>query len=259
MQQNPLANLRHKDFEIKSNKLCETISQFRIEEGNNGKAHSDFLKNIDSEIEKLRKVAEGNFTFGSKVAEGKSESVKKYIEENFKESTYKDKQNQERRCYILTKDSALQMLNRESAYVRMQTSIYIDKLENELYHKSLGIERNVSAVTHAMLSDFVGDDNRMIGLSKTIYNITSYRINSPYIYVKEELYMVNRENISIYDEVLSRAYDLVGIFRTVDKEHYMSNVLKVLKTEFIDDMDKYEKYISTHEKRDFVVQRGFGR
>ena len=255
MQQNPLANLRHKDFEIKTNNLCEIINQFRLDEGSNEKRHTNFLRDTDSEIEKLRKVAELKSESGS----SKSESVKKYIEENFKESTHKDKQNQERRCYILTKDSALQMLNRESAYVRMQTSIYIDELEQKLYHKSLGIERNVSAVTHAMLSDFVGDDNRMIGLSKTIYNITSYRINSPYIYVKEELYMVNRENISIYDEVLSRAYDLVGIFRTVDKEHYMSNVLKVLKTEFIDDMDKYEKYISTHEKRDFVVQRGFGR
>ena len=251
MQQNPLANLRHKDFEIKTNKLCEIINQFRLDEGSNEKRHTNFLRDTDSEIEKLRKVAERN--------QLKSESVEKYIEENFKESTYKDKKGEERRCYILTKDSALQMLNRESAYVRMQTSIYIDELEQKLYHKSLGIERNVSAVTHAMLSDFVNDDRRMIGLSKTIYNITSYRINSPYIYVKEELYMVNRENISIYDEVLSRAYDLVGIFRTVDKEHYMSNVLKVLKTEFIDDMDKYEKYISTHEKRDFVVQRGFGR
>ena len=259
MQQNPLANFSHKDFEIKSNNLCDVVNQFRAEEGSNEKRHTNFLRDIDSEIEKLRKVAELKFELGSKSNQLKSESVEKYIEENFKESTYKDKQNQERRCYILTKDSALQMLNRESAYVRMQTSIYIDKLEQKLYNKSLGIERNVSAVTHAMLSDFVNDDRRMIGLSKTIYNITSYRINSPYIYVKEELYMVNRENISIYDEVLSRAYDLVGIFRTVDEEHYMSNVLKVLKTEFIDDMDKYEKYISTHEKRDFVVQRGFGR
>ena len=139
MQQNPLKNFRHKDFEIKTNKLCDIINQFRLEEGNNKKRHTDFLRDTDSEIEKLRKVAERKSASGSKVAERKSESVKKYIEENFKESTYKDKQNQERRCYILTKDSALQMLNRESAYVRMQTSIYIDKLENELYHKSLGL------------------------------------------------------------------------------------------------------------------------
>ena len=236
MQQNPLANLRHKDFEIKSNNLCDIINQYRKDEGRKTElAHYDLLKIIRDE-------------FDEEIGEGKI-SV----------SSYTSKQNKQLPCYILNGNQARQVLVRESKKVRKAVICYIDELEQKLYNKSLGIERNVSAVTHAMLSDFVNDDNRMIGLSKTIYNITSYRINSPYIYVKEELYMVNRENISIYDEVLSRAYDLVGIFRTVDKEHYMSNVLKVLKTEFIDDMDKYEKYISTHEKRDFVVQRGFGR
>ena len=236
MQQNPLANFSHKDFEIKSNNLCDIINQYRKDEGRKTElAHYDLLKIIRDE-------------FDEEIGEGKI-SV----------SSYTSKQNKKLPCYILNGNQARQVLVRESKKVRKAVICYIDKLENELYNKSLGIERNVSTVTHAMLSDFVNDDRRMIGLSKTIYNITSYRINSPYIYVKEELYMVNRENISIYDEVLSRAYDLVGIFRTVDKEHYMSNVLKVLKTEFIDDMDKYEKYISTHEKRDFVVQRGFGR
>ena len=236
MQQNPLANFSHKDFEIKSNNLCDIINQYRKDEGRKTElAHYDLLKIIRDE-------------FDEEIGEGKI-SV----------SSYTSKQNKKLPCYILNGNQARQVLVRESKKVRKAVICYIDKLENELYNESLGIERNVSAVTHAMLSDFVNDDRRMIGLSKTIYNITSYRINSPYIYVKEELYMVNRENISIYDEVLSRAYDLVGIFRTVDKEHYMSNVLKVLKTEFIDDIDKYEKYISTHEKRDFVVQRGFGR
>ena len=28
MQQNPLANFNHKDFEIKSNNLCDIINQF---------------------------------------------------------------------------------------------------------------------------------------------------------------------------------------------------------------------------------------
>lgn len=37
MQQNPLANLRHKDFEIKTNKLCDIINQFRLDEGSNEK------------------------------------------------------------------------------------------------------------------------------------------------------------------------------------------------------------------------------
>lgn len=236
MQQNPLANFSHKDFEIKSNNLCDIINQFRTKEGRKtALRHYDLMRIIEDE-------------FDEEINQRKISLVE-----------YKDKKGEMRPCYILNGNQAKQVLVRESKKVRKAVICYIDELEQRLYHKSLGIERNVSAVTHAMLSDFVNDDNRMIGLSKTIYNITSYRINSPYIYVKEELYMVNRENISIYDEVLSRAYDLVGIFRTVDKEHYMSNVLKVLKTEFIDDMDKYEKYINTHERVEFIVQRGFGR
>ena len=71
MQQNPLANLRHKDFEIKTNNLCEIINQFRLDEGSNEKRHTDFLRNTDSEIEKLRKVAERKFALGSKSNEGK--------------------------------------------------------------------------------------------------------------------------------------------------------------------------------------------
>ena len=236
MQQNPLANFRHKDFTIKSNELCDIINQFRAEEGRKTELrHYDLMLIIEDE-------------FDEEIGERKISL-----------SSYTSKQNKQLPCYILNGNQARQVLVRESKKVRKAVICYIDELEQKLYHKSLGIERNVSAVTHAILSDFVNDDNRMIGLSKTIYNITSYRINAPYIYVKEELYMADKENISIYDEVLTRAYDLVGAFRVIDEEHYMSKVIKVLKHDFIDDMDKYEKYISTHEKIDFVVQRGFGR
>ena len=236
MQQNPLANFRHKDFTIKSNELCDIINQFRLDAGRKTKLrHYDLMLIIEDEFDE------------------------EINERNISLSTYTNSRGKEYRCYILNGNQARQVLVRESKKVRKAVICYIDELEQRLYHKSLGIERNVSAVTHAILSDFVNDDRRMIGLSKTIYNITSYRINAPYIYVKEELYMVDRENISIYDEVLTRAYDLVGAFRVIDEEHYMSKVIKVLKHDFIDDMDKYEKYISTHEKRDFIVKRGFSR
>lgn len=250
MKQNPLKNFRHKDFTIKSNELCDIINQFRAEEGRKTELrHKDLLAIIRDEFDE--EIGEGNFS-----------PIENSNGRNFspiKSDYYIDGRNRKQPCYILNGNQARQVLVRESKKVRKAVICYIDELEQKLYHKSLGIERNVSAVTHAMLSDFVNDDNRMIGLSKTIYNITSYRINAPYIYVKEELYMVDRENIAIYDEVLTRAYDLVGAFRVIDEEHYMSKVIKVLKHDFIDDVDKYEKYISTHEKRDFVIQRGFGR
>lgn len=76
MKQNPLANFRHKDFAIKSNELCDIINQFRAEEGRNKKRHSDFLRIIRDEFDILKKLG-------------------------ITKSTYKDKQNQERRCYIL--------------------------------------------------------------------------------------------------------------------------------------------------------------
>ena len=62
MQQNPLANFRHKDFEIKTNKLCEIINQFRLDEGSNEKRHTDFLRNTDSEIEKLSTLSDGIYS-----------------------------------------------------------------------------------------------------------------------------------------------------------------------------------------------------
>ena len=248
MKQNPLANFRHKDFTIKSNELCDIINQFRAEEGRKTMlSHKNLLAIIRDE-------------FDEEISQRNISPIKNSNQLNILPIDYYiDGRNRKQPCYILNGNQARQVLVRESKKVRKAVICYIDELEQRLYHKSLGIERNVSAVTHAMLSDFVNDDNRMIGLSKTIYNITSYRINSPYIYVKEELYMVDRENISIYDEVLTRAYDLVGAFRVIDEEHYMSKVIKVLKHDFIDDMDKYEKYISTHEKRDFIVKRGFSR
>ena len=51
---------------------------------------------------------------------------------NFYGSSYTDKQSKQRRCFYMTRDGALQMLNKESTYVRVKTVQYVDTLENKL-------------------------------------------------------------------------------------------------------------------------------
>ena len=65
--------------------------------------HANLIRSIESEIESLKnlEIAELNFELGS----------------------YIDPQNQIRPCYILNDEGMLQMLNKESAFVRYKTTL----------------------------------------------------------------------------------------------------------------------------------------
>ena len=99
---------------ITSVDLVEIINYFRdVEKTKAVLQHNDFIKKIRKEIKTLESLGlepAGNFSFGS----------------------YKDKQNQERPCYLLNKDGMLIMLNSESTLVRYKTVEYINKLEEQL-------------------------------------------------------------------------------------------------------------------------------
>ena len=106
------------EVRMTSKELCDLINAFRKEEGNETeKRHDHLLRDIDNEVKALQNVGISTFP-------------------NFGETTYVDG-TRKYRCYSLTKDAVMQMLNKESAVVRYKTQQYITALEEELKANSL--------------------------------------------------------------------------------------------------------------------------
>ena len=99
------------EFVMDSLQLCEIINKYRQEEGKDTVLqHNNLMKSIRKEIEELEK-------------RGIEAAV------NFYHGSYIDKNNQKRPCFALTKFGAMQIMNKESAYVRYKTQEYIEELE----------------------------------------------------------------------------------------------------------------------------------
>lgn len=91
--------------------LCKTINKYRQEEGKDKiLQHCDLMKSIRKELEALEKAGIGG-------------------EGNFSLTSYTDIQNKKQPCFALTKFGAMQIMNKESAYVRYKTQEYIEELE----------------------------------------------------------------------------------------------------------------------------------
>ena len=105
--------------------VVDLVNKLRAEEGNDKvKRHDVLMRDIRNEIKALESIG---------IADHK-----------FVEGSYIDKQNQERPCYILNKQGIMQMLNKESAYVRYKTQQYIEALEDRLSRPSYMIEDPVA-------------------------------------------------------------------------------------------------------------------
>ena len=103
----------NKEFTMTSLDVVELVNKLRKEEGNMVvKKHDVFLRDIRDEIKALSKL---NIDV-----------------HNFVEVEYIDAKGEKRPCYSMTKAGIMQMLNKESAYVRYKTQQYIETLENEL-------------------------------------------------------------------------------------------------------------------------------
>lgn len=99
------------EFVMDSLQLCETINKYRQEEGKDKKLeHNNLMKSIKTELEALEKAGIRG-------------------EVNFYRSSYVSSQNKKLPCYALTKFGAMQIMNKESAYVRYKTQEYIEELE----------------------------------------------------------------------------------------------------------------------------------
>lgn len=113
---NELMNIKlGKDNTISSMDLVTIINEFRkVEcEDYTELKHDNFMKKIRKELETLGFLG-----------------IKADV--NIYAGSYRDKQNQERPCYLLNRDGMLQMLNSESTFVRYKTIEYINKLEKEV-------------------------------------------------------------------------------------------------------------------------------
>lgn len=102
------------EVKITSVELVDLINQHRANEGNKAVLqHKNLMAKIAKEIDILKNAGISS-------------------ELNFKLGSYKDKQNQERPCYSLTREGVWTLLMTESAVVRHKTMEYINKLEQKV-------------------------------------------------------------------------------------------------------------------------------
>lgn len=106
--------LMNNEFTMTSLEVVDLVNKLRKEEGNTTKKeHKTLMRDIRKELEDLANAG-----------------VKD--EYNFVLISYIDNSNREKPCYSMTKAGIMQMLNKESAYVRYKTQQYIEALENKI-------------------------------------------------------------------------------------------------------------------------------
>lgn len=109
-----------KQATMTSLELTKLINQFRMEEEEKGgkgyteKLHKTIMRDIRKELKTMEELG----------IEGGGY--------NFVPSSFTDSQGKNQSCYEVTRDGALQILNKESTYVRVATIKHINKLEAKL-------------------------------------------------------------------------------------------------------------------------------
>ena len=121
------------EIEMLSPQVVDMINGFRAEEGNKKVLrHNDFLKSIRKEIESLANT-------GIEIDEG-----------NISLISYIDKQNRQKPCYKMNRFWIMQMLNKESAFVRFKTQQYIEALENRLKQQQISTDQIAQMINEAV-------------------------------------------------------------------------------------------------------------
>lgn len=116
--------LTNKEQTMTSLELVELINKFRKEEETKGgkeykeKLHKIMMRDIRSELETMESlgIEEGGY--------------------NFVPTSFIDSQGKTQPCYEITRDGALQILNKESTFVRVATIKYINTLEEKVKTQS---------------------------------------------------------------------------------------------------------------------------
>ena len=121
------------EIEMLSPQVVDMVNGFRAEEGNRKVLqHKDFMRSTRKEIESLKNA-------GVEIDE-----------RNISLISYIDSMNREKPCYKMSKSWVLQMLNKESAFVRFKTQQYIEALENRLKQQVITAEQIAQMINEAV-------------------------------------------------------------------------------------------------------------
>ena len=156
--------LINNEITMTSLEVVELVNKLRLEEGNDKKKeHKTFMRDIRKEIEDLANAG----------VEG---------EHNFVPSSYINSQNKEQPCYKMNKAGIMQMLNRESAYVRYKTQLYIEALENKLKEQQVQLSRK----QELQLKLFSNDSMEVVNAHKKLVQMEVDEATKPLLNKIEE-------------------------------------------------------------------------
>lgn len=154
--------INNKEIEMKSNKFCDIINEWRAKEGKSTKVHKTFMRDIRKELKTL-------------------ESLGLRDQYKFVPVEYKDTKGELRPCYLMSREDLLYMGGRESAYVRAKVIEYINILETYIEESGQSEEfkyyRKTGKVIRRNLTDTIqkvyGDSDKFIYAKYTnlVYNV----------------------------------------------------------------------------------------
>ena len=201
-------NLLSVEVTMTSLEVVDLINKFREEEGNRKELrHDNLMASIRKEINSLESA-------GVKIPDLK-----------IKEGSYRDKQNQERPCFIMDRSWVMQMCNKESALVRYKTQQYIEALEQALYDLRFRQgDKKHQLECMALLQDMLPDDVKQekvnyIKANTVVDKAVSNYFGFPKMIKKIEM---NKDMLEVRENVLN---DYLKLFEVLQDNHEVKEVL----------------------------------
>ena len=180
--------------------LVDLINKFRKEEFDAGgkdykeKLHNTIMRDIRSELETME-------TLG--VKEGLY---------NFVQSSYVNSQGKTQPCYQLTRDGALQILNKESTYVRVATIKYINSLEEKVQSQTPQLTHEETLALSIMRASDMGEQ------ALAIKEYGSYKHKEGMLHgvvqISEGRQVTLRQVGGFINEVMSEQFDKIGYIQS---------------------------------------------
>lgn len=201
-------NLLSVEVTMTSLEVVDLINKFREEEGNRKELrHDNLMASIRKEINSLENA-------GIKIPDLK-----------IKEGSYRDKQNQERPCFIMDRSWVMQMCNKESALVRYKTQQYVERLEQALYDLRFRQgDKKHQLECMALLQDMLPDDVKQekvhyIKANTIVDKAVSNYFGFPKMIKKIDM---NRDMLEVRENVLN---DYLKLFEVLQDNHEVKEVL----------------------------------
>ena len=179
--------------------LVDLINKFRKEEFDAGgkdykeKLHKHLMRDIRSELETMQ-------TLGIKG------------ESNFGLTSFFDSQGKTQPCYELTRDGALQILNKESTYVRVATIKYINSLEEKVQSQTPQLTHEETLALSIMRASDMGEQ------ALAIKEYGSYKHKEGMLHgvvqISEGHQVTLRQVGGFINEVMGEQFDKIGYIQS---------------------------------------------